>query len=61
MGICSINNEYDYKKSLQAISVLVGADPAPGTPEGDRLATMVTLVERYEVEHFSRGRPDPPL
>lgn len=60
MGICQINNEDDYKKALQAISALVDANPAPGTPEGDRLEVLVTLVERYEVEHFSSGLRDHP-
>ncbi|QWE98148.1 hypothetical protein [Cupriavidus sp. EM10] len=61
METCSINDEYDYKEALQAISVLVDADPAPGTPEGDRLEILVTVVGRYEVEHFSSGLPDHPL
>jgi len=28
------------------------ADPAPGTPAGERLAALVTQVEAYERTHF---------
>jgi len=30
-----------------------------GTPEGERLDVMVTLVEAYERAHFPMDLPDP--
>ncbi|MBV8628616.1 MAG: transcriptional regulator [Paraburkholderia sp.] len=59
MDIRPIHNERDYHEALQTISSLVDADPAPGTPEGDRLEILATLVERYETEHFPLDLPDP--
>lgn len=44
---------------MHIVSVLVDADAAPGTPEGDRLEVLATLVERYEAEHFPLDLPDP--
>lgn len=34
-------------------------DPAPGTPKGDRLDILATLVQAYEARHFPIGAPDP--
>ena len=31
----------------------------PGTPKGDRLDVLVTLIEAYERAHFPIGLPDP--
>jgi len=59
MEIRPIHNEHDYKEALQTVSGLVDADPVPGTPEGDRLEVLATLVERYEAEHFPLDLPDP--
>jgi len=33
-------------------------DPEPGTPEGDRLDILTTLVQAYEARHFPIGAPD---
>ena len=41
-----INTEKDYEKALARINILMDADP--GTPEGDELELLVTLVELYE-------------
>jgi HTH-type transcriptional regulator/antitoxin HigA len=35
------------------------ADPEPGTPEGDRLDILATLVQAYEARHCPIGAPDP--
>jgi HTH-type transcriptional regulator/antitoxin HigA len=34
-------------------------DAEPGTPEGDRLEVLMTLVEAYEDEHHPIPLPDP--
>ncbi len=41
-----INTEKDYGKVLARINDLMDADP--GTPKGDELELLVTLVELYE-------------
>lgn len=42
----NIKMEKDYEKALARINDLMEADP--GTPEGDELERLVTLVEKYE-------------
>jgi HTH-type transcriptional regulator/antitoxin HigA len=37
----------------------MASDPEPGTPEGDRLDILATLVQAYEARHFPIGAPDP--
>ncbi|MDD1494038.1 MULTISPECIES: helix-turn-helix domain-containing protein [Burkholderia] len=59
MEIRPIHNEHDYKEALHIVSALVDVDPAPGTPEGDQLEVLATLIERYEAEHFPLDLPDP--
>jgi len=36
-------------------------NPEPGTPEGDRLEVLVTLVEAYEARNFPIPEPDDPV
>ncbi|WP_419948277.1 helix-turn-helix domain-containing protein [Candidatus Palauibacter sp.] len=57
MTIRPVRNEADYDAALAEIDRLMGA--APGTPEGDALEVLVTLVERYEAEHWMIDAPDP--
>ncbi|MDE2751123.1 MAG: transcriptional regulator [Gemmatimonadota bacterium] len=57
MTIRPIRNETDYGAALAEIDRLMGV--APETPESDRLDVLVTLVERYEAEHWSSDPPDP--
>ncbi|AJZ56680.1 putative dNA-binding transcriptional regulator [Paraburkholderia fungorum] len=59
MEISPIHNENDYKQALAVVSRLVDIDPMPGTPDGDRLEVLATLVERYEAQHFPLDLPDP--
>jgi HTH-type transcriptional regulator/antitoxin HigA len=51
MEIRAIHTEADYEPALQEISVLMDIDPDMGTPEGDRLDILATLVQAYEAEH----------
>ncbi len=57
MTIRPIRSETDYNEALAEIDSLMGVDP--GTPESDRLEVLVTLVERYESEHWAIDAPDP--
>ena len=52
-----IHNETDYDAALREVDRLM--DAAPGTPDGDRLDVLVTLIEVYEARHWSIGLPDP--
>jgi HTH-type transcriptional regulator/antitoxin HigA len=45
MDIQPIRTESAYKAALRQISTLIESDPAPGTPEGDRLDILATLVQ----------------
>lgn len=57
MEIKPIKTEVDYEAALKEIEQLFEVEP--GTPEGDRLEVLVTLVEAYEEEHYSLPAPDP--
>ncbi|MDR2669264.1 MAG: transcriptional regulator [Desulfovibrio sp.] len=57
MHVTPIRNEEDYHDALRQIELLLDAEP--GTPEGDRLDVMVTLVEAYERKHYPLDLPDP--
>ena len=47
-----IKTEADYRAALKEIESLMMADPDKTPTEGEKLATMVTLVEAYEAKHF---------
>ena len=57
MEIRPIKTEADYETALAEIEELFEAEP--GTPEGDRLEILTTLVEAYEDAHYSIPSPDP--
>ena len=59
MDIHPIHTEADYRATLKEISALMDSDPEAGTPEGDRLDILSTLVVAYEARHFPVGMPDP--
>lgn len=59
MDITPIRTEQDYKSALREVSALVDRDPPVGTPEGDRLEVMSTLIEAYEAKRFPIAAPDP--
>lgn len=58
MNIQHIHTEQDYKATLREISALMDSDPDLGTPQGDRLEILVTLVQAYEARHFPIVLPD---
>ena len=59
MNIRPIHTEADYQAALGDIAALMASDPAPGTPKGDRLDILATLVQAYEARHFPIEAPDP--
>jgi HTH-type transcriptional regulator / antitoxin HigA len=52
-----IRTKSDYKKALAEVEHLWGAKS--GTPEGDRLDVLATLIDVYESEHYPMEQPDP--
>ena len=52
MIIAPIRTEQEYKAALREISTLMAFNPDIGTPDGDRLDALVTLVQTYESEHY---------
>ncbi len=57
MDIKPIRTEADYRAALTRIETLM--DAREGTPEGDLLDVLVTLVEAYERKHYPVDLPDP--
>ncbi len=57
IDIKPIKTEADYDAMLKKIEVLFNAEA--GTPEGDKLEVLVTLVEAYEQKHYEIPPPDP--
>lgn len=57
MEIKPIKTEKDYNAALREIENLF--DAKPGSPEGDRLEILSTLVEAYEEAHYEIPAPDP--
>lgn len=52
-----IYTEEDHEAALREIEQLWNAEP--GTPDGERLDVLFTLVEAYEKKHFPILPPDP--
>ena len=58
MNIKPIIMAEDHEAALQEVERLF--DASPGTPEGDVLDVLVTLIEAYEEKHHDIPLPDPP-
>jgi HTH-type transcriptional regulator/antitoxin HigA len=52
-----IRTEADYEGALAEVGRLWGAKL--GTPKGDRLDVLATLIDAYEAKHFPMDPPDP--
>lgn len=57
MDIKPIRTEDDYRAALRAVESLMQAQH--GTPEGDKLDVLATLVEAYEAKHHPIEVADP--
>ena len=57
MKIKPIRTRTDYRQALKEIETLMNAQA--GTPEGERLDVLATLVEAYERKQFPMDLPDP--
>jgi len=56
-AIKPIRTDADYEAALAEVEKLWG--DKSGTPQGDRLDVLATLIEAYETEHFPMDPPDP--
>jgi HTH-type transcriptional regulator/antitoxin HigA len=56
MKIKPIRTKADHRAALKEIEVLMPA--RPGTPEGERLDVLATLVEAWERKRFPMDLPD---
>ena len=52
-----LRSERDYESALQDVERLWGAKS--GTPKGDHLDILATLIDAYETEHHPMDPPDP--
>ena len=52
-----VRTKADYAAAMAEIEHLWGAKL--GTPEGDRLDILATLVDAYETQHYPMDAPDP--
>ena len=52
-----IRSEADYQAALSELARLWGAKA--GTPDGDRLDVLATLIDAYESQHEPMDPPDP--
>ena len=57
MQIRPIKTKADHRAALKQIERLL--DATPGTPAGDRLEVLTTLVDHYESRHEPIEPPDP--
>ena len=57
MDVTPIKTKRDYCRALKEIEGLMAAKR--GTPDGDRLDVLVTLVEAWEAKHYPLDLPDP--
>lgn len=57
MNISPIKTPADHSAALNEIESLMTAEF--GTPEGDRLDVLATLVDAYEAKHFPMELADP--
>jgi HTH-type transcriptional regulator/antitoxin HigA len=57
MEIKPIRTKADYERALREIERMWGAKE--GTPQGNQLDVLATLVEAYERKHFPIDPPDP--
>jgi HTH-type transcriptional regulator/antitoxin HigA len=57
ISVRPIRTEDDHEAAVARIAALMTA--SPGTPEGDELDVLATLVDAYEARHHAIDAPDP--
>ncbi len=56
MKIKPIKSDAKYHATLKEVESLMSAEP--NSPEGEKLDTLVTLIEAYEHKYFPLDLPD---
>lgn len=59
MSFKVIKTDTEYAEALGEIEHLIDRDPAPGTPEAERLDLLALLIRDYESRQFPFRLPDP--
>lgn len=54
-----IKNETEYEETLAALETLLNLNPAPGTPENEKLELLTLLIQDYESRGYRPALPDP--
>ncbi len=57
MEINPIKTELDYDLALERVNEIFEAEP--NSDEADELDILVTLIEKYELQHYPIPAPDP--
>ena len=52
-----LRSEAEYDQAMAEFEPLWGAKS--GTPDGDRVDELATLIDAYEAEHYPMDPPDP--
>lgn len=60
IAVRPLKSEADYLAALDEIEGLLGV-AEPGTPTGDKLELLITLVETYENQHYPLGESSDPV
>lgn len=58
MTIKPIRSDADLMAALAEVDQLAESEPEPGTPAGDKLEVLATLIEAYEAKQFPIEAPD---
>jgi HTH-type transcriptional regulator/antitoxin HigA len=59
MAVKIIKTDEQYGEAIAELESLIEQDPAEGSPERDEIEVLSLLLERYEVQRFDIGLPDP--
>lgn len=59
MDIRPIRTEADHTWALKEAEKYFMNPPEIGTSDGDRFELLITLIEKYETEHYEIDLPDP--
>ena len=59
MDVRPIHNEQDYDWAVREVTRYFEAEPALGTPDGDRFEVLSSLIKEYEDKNFATPHGDP--
>lgn len=59
MDMSTIRNDADLIAALVEVEQLMEGDPQLGTPAGDKLDVLATLIEAYEAKNYPIDKLEP--